>query len=110
MPFPLVAGVDGSRASLEAVDWAADETVRRCLVHATAGEREVSEVIGAASQGARTLQALRRPPVQALDEALREAAERHRDAPVNSEVVEGAVRRALLDAAADTDLLVIGAR
>ncbi|MFF9113550.1 universal stress protein [Streptomyces sp. NPDC014805] len=112
MTFPLVVGVDGSQASLEAVDWAAGEAVRRRRVHATAGEREVSEVIGAASQGARrgALQALRRPSVQVLDEALREAAERHRDVPVNSEVVEGAVRRALLDAAADTDLLVVGAR
>ncbi|MFF9307030.1 universal stress protein [Streptomyces sp. NPDC014777] len=48
--------------------------------------------------------------MQVLDEALREAAERHRDVPVNREVVEGAARRALLDAAADTDLLVVGAR
>ena len=40
MAIPLVVGIDGSEASLEAVDWAADEAVRHDvplhLVHAAA--------------------------------------------------------------------------
>ncbi|MFF4585677.1 universal stress protein [Streptomyces sp. NPDC001388] len=242
MAVPLVVGVDGSEASLEAVDWAADAAVRHGvplhLLHATAGEPEASDVIGAASEraGARAptvglssevlhedaasalvdrgrdafalvlgarglgdladmllgavslavaaradcpvvvvrgtaehrngrfgnivvgveegegsgtalqfafreahvrscrltavhawnpssraltprpgrswyaLEAHRRPPSQVLDDALRGLAERYRDARPSSTVIEGPARRALLDAAAEADLLVVGAR
>lgn len=241
MTIPLVVGIDGSEASLEAVDWAADEAVRHevplHLLHAAARDHEASDVIGAASERARkgaptvplssevlhadassalvdkgrnafalvlgsrglgdlagmllgsvslavaahadcpvvvvrggvahrnsrfgnvvvgvedgegsgtavqfafreahvrrcrlvavhawsvpvgtpgppglsgyALQASRHPPAQVLAEALRETAERYPDVPVSSEVVEGPTRRALLEAAAGADLLVVGAR
>ncbi|MEU8986656.1 universal stress protein [Streptomyces sp. NPDC048558] len=242
MTIPLVVGVDGSEASLEAVDWAADEAVRHAvplhLLHAAARDHEVSDVIGhaleratervpavrlssevlhgdaasalidkgrnafalvvgsrglgdlagmllgsvglavaaradcpvvvvrgaAEHRGARfgnvavgveegegsgtavqfafreahvrqcrlvavhawsaqygaptspqapswyALEAHRRPPAQLLDEALRDPGERYRDTSVTRRVVEGPARRALLDAASEADLLIVGAR
>ncbi|MFG2810297.1 MULTISPECIES: universal stress protein [Streptomyces] len=56
------------------------------------------------------LQAMERPPAQVLDDALRGSAERYQDVPVSSQVVEGSARQALLAAASDADLLVVGAR
>ncbi|WP_405776611.1 universal stress protein [Streptomyces sp. NBC_01538] len=74
MAIPLVVGIDGSEPSLEAVDWAADEAVRHSvplhLVHAAAGDREPSDVIGAASKRARE----RAPSVRLSSEVLHEDA------------------------------------
>jgi nucleotide-binding universal stress UspA family protein len=55
--LPLVVGIDGSEASLEAVDWAVDEAVRHDvplhLVHAAAPNDEALGLIAAASERAR---------------------------------------------------------
>lgn len=57
MTIPLVIGIDGSEASLEAVDWAADEAVRHKvplhLLHAAVPEHDASDVIAAALERAR---------------------------------------------------------
>ncbi|WAX81486.1 universal stress protein [Streptomyces sp. KMM 9044] len=56
MTIPLVVGVDGAEAGLEAVDWAVAEAARHTvplhLVHAAAPEQEASDVINAASERA----------------------------------------------------------
>ena len=75
--LPLVVGIDGSEAGLEAVDWAADEAVRHGvplhLLHAAAGDREPSDVISAASEWASSSRPSARrparcPPQRVFDE------------------------------------------
>ncbi|WP_406723821.1 universal stress protein [Streptomyces sp. GD-15H] len=55
------------------------------------------------------LETHRRPPAQVLDDALRGPAKQYPDTTVTRRVVEGAARRALWEAAAGADLLVVGA-
>ncbi|MFF7903183.1 universal stress protein [Streptomyces sp. NPDC088817] len=93
MGIPLVVGVDGSKASLEAVGWAANEAARHGiplhLLHAAADEQEASEVIGSASARAR------------------------QDAPavrLSSEVSFEDAASALLDRGRSAFALVLGAR
>ncbi|MFC4463608.1 universal stress protein [Streptomyces xiangluensis] len=56
MVVPLVVGIDGSEASLEAVEWAADEAVRHevplHLVHAAVADHETPDLVAVASERA----------------------------------------------------------
>lgn len=93
MANPLVVGVDGSEASLDAVDWAADEAVQHGvplrLVHVAAGEQDVPELLGTA-----------------MERAGRHA----RAAPVSGEVLRGDPATALTGAGRDAFALVLGSR
>ncbi|KUL22193.1 universal stress protein [Streptomyces regalis] len=108
----IVVGVEDGQGSGTAVWFALREAhVRRCrlvAVHAW------SASFGASARPPPppwyALEAHRRPPAQVLDDALRDLAERYRDATVSRQVVEGPARQALLAAASDADLLVVGAR
>ncbi len=106
MPLPVIAAVDGSAESLAAAEWAARETVRRkrslLLVHAWSRHPRQD---GEPATPAQRLVALR---------ALRQAGERiGRACPeirFEEEQVEGPATAALLRAAEQADVLVLGSR
>ncbi|WP_217242737.1 universal stress protein [Streptomyces sp. AC555_RSS877] len=107
MKRPITAGVDGTEESLAALAWAAREAVRRDLalrvVHAW--RYEPHEVVEAAD-----------PEVQAgwakeaVGEAARTVTERHPGLEVSTDVVAGADVDALVAAAAEAEMLVLGSR
>ncbi|WP_406728545.1 universal stress protein [Streptomyces sp. GD-15H] len=107
----VVVGVEDGQGSDAAVEFACREAhVRRCelvAVHAW------SAPLGALAEPLPgpwyALETHRRPPAQVLDDALRGPAKQYPDTTVTRRVVEGAARRALWEAAAGADLLVVGA-
>ncbi|MFC5957227.1 universal stress protein [Streptomyces pratens] len=107
----IVVGVEEGEGSGTAVRFALREAqVRRCrlvAVHAWSAAAGAPTPPRAPSWYA--LEAYRRPPAQVLDDALRDPAQRYRDASVSRRVFEGPARRALLEAASEADLLVVGA-
>ena len=107
MPRPVVAGLDGSRASLAAADWAAREALRRGrplrLVHAWEGlPEEHTET---------SLPELRAPQVRArrvLSDTADRLCERHPRLSVATEQVRMRPGPALLAEAKNAEFLVIG--
>ncbi|WP_329310024.1 universal stress protein [Streptomyces sp. NBC_01262] len=107
----VVVGVEDGEGSATALQFAFREAhVRRCRLVAVHAWSVPVGSPGPPGLSGYALQALRRPPAQVLADALRGPAQRYQDVPVSSEVVEGAARQALLDAASSADLLVVGAR
>ncbi|WP_073949151.1 universal stress protein [Streptomyces kebangsaanensis] len=107
MTRPITAGVDGSEESLAALAWAGREAERRGLplrlVHAWR-----FEVHDAFDAGDRDTQ--RQWVRDGLAEAARTVADRHPDVTVTTDVVEDGAVDALLAAAAESEMLVLGSR
>ncbi|MET7762388.1 universal stress protein [Streptomyces sp. NPDC005355] len=107
MSGPVVAGVDGSRPSLAAAEWAAREAVARGaalrLVHAFPPMPwRISPVPG--------VDAWQQVGEQMLQRTVSEFADRHPDLDVSGEHTDAEPDEALLTAAASAGLLVVGAR
>ncbi|WP_329238989.1 universal stress protein [Streptomyces canus] len=107
----VVVGVEGGEGSGTAVEFAFREAhVRRCRLLAVHAWSVPVGNPGPPGLSGYALQALDRPPAQVLADALRDPEQRYQDVPVSREVVEGPARQALLEAASNADLLVVGAR
>ena len=111
MPL-IVVGVDGSEESKDALRWAIDEAhLRKATLRAIhvwtypvifAGEFVPPDLVDA--------NALRVAAQKALDETVAEVTGDNPDAYIERVVGHGAVAHALVEAAQDADLLVVGSR
>ena len=107
----VVVGVEEGEGSGTAVQFALREAqVRRCRLVAVHAWSAQLAALTAQAPSWYALEAHRRSPAQVLDDALRTPEERYRDAQVSRRVIEGPARQALLEAASEADLLVVGAR
>ena len=103
----IVAGVDGSAESLAAADWAGGEAERRGLplrlVHAWLWQPVDVPLVQDRESQARSAEAV-------LHEAATRVSARHPELPVTSQTVADTPVPALLDAAAEAEMLVVGSR
>ncbi|WEO99277.1 universal stress protein [Streptomyces sp. FXJ1.172] len=105
MTRPITAGVDGSEESLAALDWAAREAVRRGLPLRVVHAWRYAEQLATADRSAQ-----RGWVSQGVREAVRAVAERHPQLAPAVDVVEGEPAHALVRAAAEAEMLVLGSR
>lgn len=110
----IVVGVDGSEASVRALDWAAAEARLRdaplAIVLAWQWPTGFYADAGWAGVTPELESDLRQSAEERLDEACSAADAALDGLSVRREVVEGAAAQVLLDAAKDADLLVVGTR
>jgi nucleotide-binding universal stress UspA family protein len=108
----IVVGVDGSTGATAALEWAiAEARLRRTTVHAVSAYHEPWSLSGGAVTSPGALIELREGLAanagQILEEARRSAPD---DVPVSVEAAYSPAGQALVAAAADADLLVVGSR
>jgi nucleotide-binding universal stress UspA family protein len=100
----IVAGVDGSQCSLEALRWAARQSELTGAELLAVMAWSLPEIY---SYTPRDFQGDAR---KALEDAIEQSLGQEPRAPVTAQVVEGHPARALIDASRDAQLLVIGSR
>jgi nucleotide-binding universal stress UspA family protein len=105
----VVAGVDGSETSARALRWALDDARARggvvAAVHAWHVPFSMSLTAGARDQSA-----FEQAAGRLLDQVVDATASEHRDVPVERVLVGGSPTDALLGAAGDAALVVVGGR
>jgi nucleotide-binding universal stress UspA family protein len=108
----IIVGIDGSACSLDALRWAVGEAARRGdrVVALYAWSRLPVSTVHEALHVLETETAVREGAARFLYEAVSQALAGREDVPVECIVVEGSPARALLDAAGDAELLVVGSR
>ncbi|MFG1665023.1 universal stress protein [Streptomyces sp. Y7] len=107
MTHPVVAGIDGSERSLAAADWAAREALLRGVPLLLV--RALPPLPGGAVPAPAT-ETLHHLGEHIVHRALAELGARHPDLEVGGEQAEDAPAIALLAAARDAGLVVVGAR
>jgi nucleotide-binding universal stress UspA family protein len=109
----IVVGVDGSESARLAARWAAHEAEMRdadVLLLSAWDMPRYGFSFGAAAFSEDFLKALRRTAEGNVADAMDELRAISKDVDVSTEVVEGQAAAALLQAAKDADLLVLGSR
>lgn len=108
----IVVGVDGSAESKEALTWAlAEGRLRRCPVHVVhVWTYEPGGGIGIAPPPVSAFEVLREAAEETLEALVAEVAGESPTVEIERAVVEGEAAPVLIDASADADLLVLGAR
>ncbi|MBV2155162.1 universal stress protein [Kitasatospora sp. SUK 42] len=108
-PRRIVVGVDGSPSSVDALRWAVHEArVRGAVVEAVSAwqyQVAVGWTVPVVPEG--DFSAIAR---EVLDNAIAEVADAEQPVEIHPHVVEGLAAAALLTAAQDADLLVVGSR
>jgi nucleotide-binding universal stress UspA family protein len=113
----IVAGVDGSDTSKEALRWALEEArlrqARLQVVHAWDAPPPVPDVAGAPSVGyeyVELLPTLQRSADELVARLVEEVAGENPGVEIESVAVQGPAASVIVDAAKDAQLLVVGSR
>jgi nucleotide-binding universal stress UspA family protein len=109
----IVVGTDGSRHADRALAWAIDEAkLRGARIHVVSAWHVPAMVYGGPGVVPTTSVPFEETFSKAAENAVAAALERVREAGVDADasVVEGQAADALIDAAAQADLLVVGSR
>ncbi|MFE1885489.1 universal stress protein [Streptomyces diastatochromogenes] len=105
MTRPITAGVDGTEESLAALDWAGREAVRRGLPLRVVHAWRFHEALGAVDRDTQHGWVS-----DGVADAVRAVSARHPELRVNVDVVERGAVEALVAAAAEAEMLVLGSR
>lgn len=108
---PVIAGTDGSQESIRAVEWAAREAaLRKSTLRIVAipvlPQRMIPSPATPETVGGMVERSMRR----ALAAAAQEAATLEPDLPIETQLLDGAPARVLVEAAAEASMLVLGSR
>lgn len=110
MDREMIVGIDGSDPSLQALDWAVDEAVRRNtdlrIVHASRWERY--EALQPSSGLTRS--SLRQHAEHLVAQAVERAQKRAPQARVSSHIAEKDPSAALVEASREAEVMVVGSR